>query len=41
MDAVLGEVNVMGQFTLENLKKALEGIEIRNVSYLYFLFLWA
>ena len=30
MDAVLGEVNVMGQFTLENLKKALEGIETGN-----------
>lgn len=30
MDAVLGEVNVMGQSTLENLKKALEGIETGN-----------
>ncbi len=30
MDAVLGEVNVMGQYTLENLKRALEGIETGN-----------
>ena len=30
MDAVLGEVNVMGQSTLLNLKKSLEGIETGN-----------
>ncbi|WP_455615609.1 Na/Pi cotransporter family protein [Eisenbergiella sp.] len=30
MDAVLGEVNVMGQSALENLKAALEGVETGN-----------
>ena len=30
MDTVMGEVNVMGQSALENLKAALEGVETGN-----------